>query len=43
MIINIDTPDNKEFFRVKKMVDKLRNSEDYNKDRMVFLSSLLQL
>jgi len=40
MIINIDSPDNKEFFRIKKILDELRNSEDYNKDRIILLTNL---
>ena len=40
MIINIDSPDNKEFFRIKKILDELRNSDDYNKDRIILLTNL---
>ena len=40
MIINIDMPDSKEFFRIKKILDELRNSEDYNKDRIILLTNL---
>ena len=40
MIINIDMPDSKEFFRIKKILDELKNSEDYNKDRIILLTNL---
>lgn len=40
MIINIDVPEDKEFFRVKNILDKLRESPDYKKDRIILLSNM---
>jgi hypothetical protein len=37
MIIDLDVKDTKEFFRVKKILDELKTSPDYQKDRVILL------
>lgn len=40
MILDFEISDDKEFFRVKKILDELKESPDYKKDRIILLGSL---
>jgi len=42
MLIDTEVPVNKEFFRVKKIVDNLKESPDYNKDRLILLLDMAE-
>lgn len=40
MILDLDVKENSEFFKIKKILDDLKESPDYKKDRIIILSSL---